>query len=303
MKKKIMAGLLAVCVLMAMSACGGKDDETVVYDYDYDLSEYITLGDYIGLEYTPTEEFTRTDVQTGDTINLDYVGKIDGEEFDNGSTNGQGTEITVGSAGYIDGFETGLVGMKIGETKDLNLKFPDDYGVANLAGKDVVFTVTVNDIIVDDPETTDKAALWEKFTSGCEVKKYPEKELNGMKEQYKRYYQSYADQYGVDLATFLEQSGITEEQLDKNAELYAENMVAQDMALFQLARTENIEVTDEEYEAAKADMLAQYGCEDDAEFEENYGLSIDDESVASGIETTALLQKVLDFIYKSAKPV
>lgn len=82
-------------------------------------------------------------VEEGDTVNIDYVGKIDGEEFAGGSGN---YDLLIGSGAFIEGFEDGLIGAKKDETLDLNLKFPDDYPAEDVAGKDVVFTVTVNKI-------------------------------------------------------------------------------------------------------------------------------------------------------------
>lgn len=89
-------------------------------------------------------------VEDGDMIHLDYVGYKDEIEFEGGSTGGAGTTLFIGSDSYIDGFEDGLIGVMPGETVDLNLTFPEDYGTAELAGADVVFTVTVNAIIPEN---------------------------------------------------------------------------------------------------------------------------------------------------------
>ena len=86
------------------------------------------------------------EAKDGDTVNIDYTGYLDGEAFDGGSTDGAGADLELGSDTYIDGFEDGIVGHKVGETFDLNLTFPDNYGNSDLAGKDVVFTVTLNGI-------------------------------------------------------------------------------------------------------------------------------------------------------------
>ena len=85
-------------------------------------------------------------VKEGDTVNIDYTGYKDGEAFEGGSTNGAGADLTIGSGMYIDGFEDGLIGHAVGETVDLNLTFPENYGATDLAGADVVFTVTINGI-------------------------------------------------------------------------------------------------------------------------------------------------------------
>ena len=70
---------------------------------------------------------TSLTVEDGDTVNIDYVGSIDGVEFDGGSTNGQGTDLTIGSGLYIDDFEEQLIGSHPGDTVEVNVTFPDDY--------------------------------------------------------------------------------------------------------------------------------------------------------------------------------
>lgn len=89
---------------------------------------------------------TSLTVKDGDTVNIDYVGKIDGTAFDGGSTNGQGTDLEIGSGSYIDDFEDQLVGAHPGDEVEVTVTFPDDCGAADLAGKEAVFDVTVNGI-------------------------------------------------------------------------------------------------------------------------------------------------------------
>lgn len=89
---------------------------------------------------------TSLTVKDGDTVNIDYVGKIDGTAFDGGSTNGQGTDLEIGSGSYIDDFKDQLVGAHPGDEVEVTVTFPDDYGAADLAGKEAVFDVTVNGI-------------------------------------------------------------------------------------------------------------------------------------------------------------
>lgn len=76
---------------------------------------------------------TSLTVKDGDTVNIDYVGKIDGTAFDGGSTNGQGTDLEIGSGSYIDDFEDQLVGAHPGDEVEVTVTFPDDYGAADLA--------------------------------------------------------------------------------------------------------------------------------------------------------------------------
>lgn len=87
-----------------------------------------------------------TVAEEGDTVNIDYVGTIDGVEFDGGSTQGKGADLVLGSGTYIPGFEDQIVGHSAGETFDVTVTFPDDYGVADLAGKEAVFKTKLNGV-------------------------------------------------------------------------------------------------------------------------------------------------------------
>lgn len=89
---------------------------------------------------------TSLTVADGDTVNIDYVGTVDGVEFDGGSTNGAGTDLVIGSGSYIDDFEDQLIGAHPGDEVQVEVTFPEDYGSQDLAGKDAVFSVTVNGI-------------------------------------------------------------------------------------------------------------------------------------------------------------
>ena len=80
----------------------------------------------------------------GDTVTLDYAGKIDGEAFEGGTATGEQTEVN--ESRFVPGFAAGIVGMRAGETKDVAVTFPADYGAAELAGKDAVFTMTVHEV-------------------------------------------------------------------------------------------------------------------------------------------------------------
>ena len=90
------------------------------------------------------EVTNRTKVREGDVVNIDYVGRIDGEEFDGGSA--EGYDLEIGSDSFIDGFEDGLIDQKVGETVTLELTFPEDYGDSTKAGVDAEFDVTINSI-------------------------------------------------------------------------------------------------------------------------------------------------------------
>ena len=83
-------------------------------------------------------------VNEGDIVKIDYIGTLDGVAFVGGTASDQIAEI--GAGRFIPGFEEGIVGMKEGETKSINVTFPETYGATELAGKDVVFEITVNKI-------------------------------------------------------------------------------------------------------------------------------------------------------------
>ena len=91
----------------------------------------------------------------GDTVNIDYVGTIDGVEFEGGSTNGAGTDLVLGSGSYVDDFEAQLYGSHPGDMVTVEVTFPEDYSSEDLQGKDAVFEVTVNSIYVL-PDFTDE---------------------------------------------------------------------------------------------------------------------------------------------------
>ncbi len=87
-------------------------------------------------------------VENGDTVNLDYSGSVDGVKFDGGTAQGQ--TLTIGSGQFIPGFEEQMVGMAVGEEKDIEVTFPEEYHAENLAGKKAVFAVKVNGIQVKE---------------------------------------------------------------------------------------------------------------------------------------------------------
>lgn len=85
-------------------------------------------------------------IQLGDTVHIDYVGTIDGKEFEGGSTEGFGADLAIGSGAYVDGFEDQLVGYHPGDEVSLWVTFPEDYSVEEVRGKEVLFTVQVHGI-------------------------------------------------------------------------------------------------------------------------------------------------------------
>lgn len=115
-------------------ASSGTDSTSDSYDTD---------SQDTGSSYSTDTSLT---VEDGDTINIDYVGSVDGVEFDGGNTQGMGTDLVIGSGSYIDDFEDQLIGAHPGDQVDVYVTFPEDYGVEELNGKEALFQVTVNGI-------------------------------------------------------------------------------------------------------------------------------------------------------------
>ena len=382
MKKKMLAVLLTVVVSMTAVACGDKASEeqgtetvkettetaqqdttaaeavTAVGGYMKDLNaeDYVTLGEYKGVEVTLdepeiTDEYldgyieyvqqnnavstpvTDRAVEMGDVVNIDYVGKIDGVAFDGGSA--QGSDLTIGSGQFIDGFEDGCIGMKVGETKDVEATFPDPYkNNPDLAGKVAVFTVTVNSISVEEiPELTDeyvqslslegctnveeyrayvydvlleqqqesyesdKADLaYEKVAAECEFKDAPEAMVTRMNNTLTSNLSSYASTYGVDLGTYVSAMyGGTAEEYETTL-LEQSKMMAQHYLMIQaIADREGLSVSDEELEEQLSQEAQDYGYET----VEEYKSLVDVEAFREYLMT----QKVLAFLGENAVAV
>lgn len=262
---------------------------------NFNVADAVTVGDYKSLTIS-AEEISYTDadveeqiqsildsyasmvsdagikIEDGDTVNIDYVGSVDGEEFDGGSTKGQGTEVTIGVTSYIDGFLEQLVGHKTGEEFDIDVTFPDPYkNNPDLAGKDAVFHITINSVL-QAPELTDefvtqnysyadvdefresvrnnyeqskkKNAAWEKLMETVEVSSYPEEyvealvELALMQQQYYIYVNT-----GYDLATYLSAIGSDEDTFKEQLRTTAEDRAKTYMVAQYICELEEIEPT------------------------------------------------------------
>lgn len=316
---------------------------------DYKALDYVTLGKYKGLEVTlesadvtdeeidqqivsdlsssdKMEEVKEGTVESGDVANIDYEGKLNGEAFEGGTD--KGYDLTIGSGSFIDGFEDGLIGKKIGETVDLNLTFPENYGSTELAGKDVVFTVTINSVkrapeltdalvaeisdeyktveeyrnsIKEQLETQNKsdqhtqelndlvAAAYENAT----VNDYPQEMIDYQLESVTSYYKSYAEQYGMEYADFLEQQvGMTEEEFVKQMTETVKKSLGQEMVLRAIAETENVEISDEKFQEKASEYAQQMGSTDVDAFIKQYGKST--------IMASILQDEAVDILEKNA---
>lgn len=186
------------------------------------VKDSLTLVDYANIA-VPAEEVSATDeeveeeitstlnahreqstdstlaIQDGDTVNIDYVGTIDGVEFAGGNSNGAGYDLTIGSGSFIDDFEQQLIGHKPGENITVEATFPEDYqNDATVAGKDASFAVTINSITVT-PELTDEFVAANFAEEGLStVEEYRASVENRFHEQH---LQTYLDSYITDNST------------------------------------------------------------------------------------------------------
>ena len=227
--------------------------------------------------------------QNGDTVNIDFVGTIDGVKFDGGEASG--FDLTLGSGQFIPGFEDQVVGMNVGESRDVNVRFPENYQAEELKGKDAVFAVKLNSVKGKElPELTDafikdatgsetieeyKAKTKERLqqqadknsldatensildaisaTAEAEIPQAMiEREIDGLvqKFEYQLMYQ------GLKLQDYLDFIKTTKEEFRKNYEEQAKKNVLNQLVISQIIKDEKIEATDEEVEAKVAEQAA-----------------------------------------------
>lgn len=356
---KLVSLALIACLGTSLVGCGGDEFENPYEGLN--LAEYVTVGDYIDLEVTKqkvkvTDDEVQAEIMTRlqaaskqvevkegtakltDSVRIAYVGKLNGEAFQGGSTGDEGTIITLGNSGHIDGFDDGVIGMKVGEEKDLDLTFPENYGNAELAGQAVVFEVKLLAIVktetpeydvefvkansnaktIEDyealvkkeleekkeltAENNVKDQLWALIMEGSKVEKYPEDILEKSKKESEDYYLSYAKQYGMELNEFLETyMGMDEKAYKEYQQEYAEAMVAQEMVMYSIAQAENITLSKSEYDTELKAFMEEQGIDDAAAFEEMYGMSFEEYAGKDNLTKSFLLEKVLDFVIENAK--
>jgi len=186
---KITAFAMVASLALGLTSCGGNSYGKYLDDNGFikgvKASEIVTLPKYKGIEIPKSvttvtqeeineqvnsilgqeenieyEQIMDATVKDKDRVNIDYVGTVDGVEFDGGSTNGEGTIVQIGVTTYIDDFLDQLIGHKPGETVNVNVTFPEDYGVDGLNGKDALFVTKINYICGDQKEValTDEIA-------------------------------------------------------------------------------------------------------------------------------------------------
>lgn len=308
----------------------------------------VKLGDYKALEYkledTTVEDKEVDDeiaglldrkadlelkddgslVEDGDTVVIDYEGFKDGVAFDGGKADNY--DLVIGSHSFIPGFEEQLVGMKSEETKDINVKFPDDYHAEELKGKDAKFTVTVHEIKkkvlpelndefvveqkIDNVNTVDELKTYYKNMLGDRklesAKNKAETDLMDkladiteidipevmVKSEIDNMVQNYEQRFiqqGLSLSQFLQFTNQTIEQLRDSFKDDAQKRIKVNLALREISKLENTQVTDE-------DINSEY-----QKMADMYGMKVDDIKKyipESTLKEDLVLQKTLDSLKK-----
>lgn len=361
MKKILKAGMYGLVIATLISGCSKKAaeekttaeteatessaQETVaIQDLTGIDNGTITLGEYKGVQVTkePVEvtdeelnqavtsaleagaKYNEVDraVQTGDQVNIDYVGTKDGVAFDGGTA--QGYDLTIGSGQFIEGFEEGLIGAKKGDKVSLNLTFPEAYQSKDLAGQAVVFEVTVNTIKEKTvPELNDafvqensdfktvdeykedkkqslltsknedadqklKADIYNAILSASKV----EPKQEAIDANYNNVIATYTNQaaaYGMDFETFAGAfSGMSLDDFKGVVKTQAEAIVEQRLVVTAIAEKEGITVTDED----RKEVAQQMGYESAEQMIESAGqYNVDDYIINN---------KVMDFLTENA---
>lgn len=328
MKKNYMIPFAVLLSVVSLAGCGKKDENP--------YSKYVTLGEYTGMTVdrivsTISDEDVQSEIQNdlyadadfkevtdrgaqdGDTVNIDYTGTIDGEEFEGGSDTDYDLEL--GSGTFLEDFESGIIGMKTGETKEISVTFPDEYD-GTLDGQTAVFSVTVNSIsevilpdyndayvkenygfdTIADFEASVKEDLQSQYdddatytacadalsmaVDNATFDGYPEDMYNTAKEQMESENQAFAEQLGIEWADLAGDDYDIEEDVLNN--------VHEELVVYAIAAKEKLEVTDDEFNTFVDDNWEMYEYDTKEDF-------LKDNS-EEDLRYSLLYQKVLDFL-------
>ena len=290
------------------SATGSAALPTYVSGQAVDIEEYnalelVELGQYkdVPVDCTVTDDEIQGDIDTlldehpqkikegtaenGMTVNIDYSGKLDGKKFDGGTA--KGTTIKLGESGMIEGFDDAIIGMKVGEKKDAELTFPDEYpNDPDMAGKKTVFTMKLN--YIEDRELNDEyikknteyktvqeykdalkktlkdskkanvsASAMQQVVESSKVKSVPPTLLLAEKEMMRAQMENQMAQYGMTIADALAQFGQTEEQFEQYLVEQAQPMAETELILEAIALKENIDLSEAKLNAYTEDLGKQ----------------------------------------------
>lgn len=357
--------IAGLCTVSLLTGCAngkeqsdGEGTDTTQTDAveinDYKALDYVTLGEYMGMElsvekaevtdedlrqyvestiemYPAYETLDKDTVEEGDKVDLNFEGLMDGEAFAGGTADNYVLEI--GSNSFIDGFEEGLVGAKVGEERSLDLKFPDPYqNNPDFSGKPVVFNVKINRIVqeremsydtLDDAyvaeqfgqETVEKfledmrstlnssneyyaeankrSAAITKLQEICKVNEVPEDLLKERMADYKKQAEESYKAQGTTLADALKENNTTEEEFEEQTQGYVKSNLEFELILKAIAEQEKVELDEEGYQNYVQSMMSNYAFESEEELYKQY-----DEDY---VRQTYVGNKVLDLILENAK--
>lgn len=280
--------------------------------------------DSLVASYATANEITDRAVADGDTVNIDYVGTVDGVEFEGGNTGGAGTEVTIGTTNYVGNFLEQLIGHMPGESFNVEVTFPEDYSTAELAGKDAVFATTINFVSESiNPELTDAFVAENLSTYGwttvdqmkegikkdlqdqavqnylseylmdeVEVKSVPDSIIKYQDNAMLLYYEQYAKSYEVSLDEFLttyvgvdSKDALIEQNAEANKQTATYSLIVQ-----AVAEDQKFTANDEDVKNYFSEYM---GADDYSQYEEQYGMNY--------LKQVALSQKVLNYLTENAK--
>ena len=279
-----------------------------------------------------TVSVTDRPAANGDTAVIDFEGFVDGVAFEGGK--GENHPLELGSHSFIDTFEDQLVGKNAGDEVEVNVTFPEQYQAAELAGKPAMFKVKIHEIKTKElPELDDEFAQdVSEFDTLAEYKEDVRKRLTEQKEneakrtkedeaiqkiidksemelpeamietQCENMVNDFAQriaQSGLSMEQYMQFSGLTIEKLKEQVRPEAETRIKSSLVLEQIAKEENIEVTEEDIDAEVAKMAAAYGMEAD-KLKEYMG-DAEKESMKRDISVTKAVALIMDNVKERAK--
>ena len=266
-------------------------------------------------------------VEKGDTVNIDFEGFVDGKAFEGGKA--EKYDIEIGSNTFIPGFEDGVIGMKIDEEKDIDVKFPKEYFSKELAGKDAMFKVKLHEIKkkelpkLDDEVAKDVSEFDTLEELKADIKKKLEKQ-NADRTKYEteeavikalcentkidipsgmietevdnmlKDFENRLSYQGLKMEQYLKMLGKTKEEIRKEYEPQAIEGIKSRLAIEAVVKAEKIEATEKEVEDKIKEMAKNYGKENDQKFLENENVR---NYLKEGIES----EKAMEFLIKNAK--
>ncbi len=329
-----------------------KKGEGFTFVAEVAVKPEVTLGEYKGLEFKELSlEVADAEVdaevaklleqnaelvvkeegslENGDTAIFDFEGFVDGEAFEGGKA--EGYELKIGSGQFIPGFEDGMLGLAIGESRDVDVTFPEEYQAENLKGKAAVFKVTLHEIKqLETPELTDEfvASLDKEGITTVDALKadtlsnlqeakvkqndnakldfavekatenasfdLPEEMVENEKNRMMDNVAQQAKQYNLELEQYLQFSGLTREAFEENLRKDAKKSVSYNLVIEAISKAEAIECTKEELDAKYGELATQYN------------MSIEQIQAAApedSIKYEVIYKKTLDFLVENLKLV